>query len=141
MAVIIISVVLRYVFGSSSVKLEEFQWHFYGVMIIMAISYAVVSDSHIRLDIYHVRFSRRTKEKIEFFGILFLLLPMIIVIFLHSLDLLADSWRVGERSESPMGLPYRWAFKAFFPCGMGLLVIAALSRLIRAYRFLKKSKG
>ena len=82
---------------------------------------------------------RNDPVKVEIFGILFLLLPMIIVIFFHSLGFVSDSWRVNERSDAPMGLCCRWAFKAFIPIGIGLLGVAALSRLIRAFVFLKKS--
>ena len=139
-AAIIVQVILRYVFGRGLVVLEELQWHFYGIMIMIAIPYGVITDSHIRLDLLHSRFSQRKKEKIEIFGILFLLLPLIVVIFMHSLDFVADSWRVNERSDAPMGLCCRWAFKSFIPIGMGLLAIAVFSRLVRAVAFLKKSR-
>lgn len=138
---IIIQVVLRYVFGMGLVILEELQWHFYGIMLMIGISYALVSDSHIRLDILHARFSPRNKEKVELLGILFLLAPMIFVIFLHSLGFVSDSLRVNERSEAPMGLCCLWAFKAFIPIGMGLLGIAAFSRLLRAFLFLSKPRS
>lgn len=137
--VIILQVILRYVFGRGIVILEELQWHFYGIMIILAVSYTLVSDSHIRLDLLHTRFSQRRKEKVELFGILLLLIPMVIVILLHSLDFVGNSWRVNERSDAPMGLCCRWAFKAFIPIGMGLLGTAAVSRVIRAILYLKRS--
>ena len=139
-AAIIVQVILRYVFGHGLVVLEELQWHFYGIMIMIAIPYGVITDAHIRLDLLHSRFSQRTKEKVEILGIIFLLLPLIIVIFIHSLDFVADSWRVNERSDAPMGLCCRWAFKSFIPISMGLMVIAVVSRLVRAVAFLKKSR-
>ncbi len=138
-AVIIIQVILRYVFGRGVVILEELQWHAYGMMLILAISYTLVTDGHIRLDLLHSRFSQRTKERVELFGILFLLLPMVAVIFWHSLEFLADSWRVNERSDAPMGLCCRWAFKAFMPLGMALLGVAGMSRMWRAVSFLRHS--
>lgn len=138
---IIIQVVLRYIFGMGLVILEELQWHFYGIMLMIGASYAFISDSHIRLDILHSRFSARNKEKVEIFGIVFLLIPMIVVIFSHSLDFLSDSWRVNERSDAPMGLCCLWAFKAFIPIGMGLLGAAALSRLVRAIVFLFQARA
>ncbi|SVD18828.1 uncharacterized protein METZ01_LOCUS371682, partial [marine metagenome] len=44
--------------------------------------------------------------------------------------------RLGERSDSPVGLPYRFIIKAFIPIGFGLLGLAGLSRMIRASLFL-----
>ncbi len=137
--VIIVQVVLRYAFDRGVVILEELQFHFYGVMLILAISYTLVHDGHIRLDLFHARFKRRNKEKVEMFGIIFLLIPMIVIIFIHSMDFLAAAWRVSERSDSPMGLCCRWAFKAFIPMGVAMLGMAAISRLIKAFAFLKRS--
>lgn len=139
LAVIILQVVLRYVFGRGVVILEELQFIFYGIMLILAVSYTLVADGHIRLDLFHARFTQRTKEKIEIFGIIVLLFPMIVVIFIHGTGLLVESWHVGERSGAPMGLCCYWAFKAFIPLGMILLAMGALSRLIKAFAFLKRS--
>ena len=137
--VIILQVILRYVFGHGLVVLEELQWHLYAVGIMFGISYCVVHDSHIRLDIFHDRFSQRKKEMVELFGILFLLMPIIIIILIHSWPFVAESWRIGESSDAPMGLPYRWVIKAFLPTGFVLLAVAGLSRLVRAIAFLTKA--
>ncbi len=134
--VIILQVVLRYVFGRGLVVLEEVQWHLYAVGIMFGFSYALVHDSHIRLDLLHDRFPRRRKEKMEIFGILILLMPMIIVILIHSWPFLYDAWRIGESSDAPMGLCCRWFIKAFLPAGFIMLGLAAVSRLVRAISYL-----
>jgi TRAP-type mannitol/chloroaromatic compound transport system permease small subunit len=138
--VIIVQVILRYVFGRGLVVLEEVQWHLYAIGIMIGFSYAIVHDSHIRLDLLHERFPRRRKEKIEIFGILLLLMPMIIVILIHSWPFLYDSLRINERSDAPMGLCCRWFIKAFLPLGFIMMALAAFSRLVRAiaYLILKK---
>jgi TRAP-type mannitol/chloroaromatic compound transport system permease small subunit len=128
---IIIQVVLRYGFGHGSVVLEETQWHLYGICIMFAIPYALVEDSHIRLDVAARKFSDKTKRTIEFFGILLLLFPMVTVLLLHSLDFAYESWRVNESSESPMGLPWRWAIKSVIPLSMFLLWLVSATRLIK----------
>ncbi len=136
---IITQVVLRYVFKNSIAALEELQWHLYAVVIMIGLSYAFVTDSHIRLDILHTKFSRRKKEKMEIFGIVCFLMPMIMVFFFHSLGFVAESWRVGECSDAPMGLCYRWALKSVITLSFGLLLIAAICRLIRAWSYLNSS--
>jgi TRAP-type mannitol/chloroaromatic compound transport system permease small subunit len=136
--VIILQVILRYVFGHGLVVLEELQWHLYAVGIMIGISYCTIHDSHIRLDIFHDRFSQRTKEIVELLGIVFLLMPIITIILIHSWHFVAESWRVGEHSDAPLGLPYRWAIKAFLPTGFILLAVSGVSRMIRAIAFLIK---
>lgn len=137
--VIIVQVILRYVFGRGMVILEEIQWHLYAVGFMIGMSYTLTTDANIRLDILYSRFSRRTQAKVDIFGTLFLLMPFIVVFFLHSLDFVANSWRVGERSDAPMGLPYRWAIKAVIPVSFTLLFIAATSRIAKAFALLKST--
>ncbi|MEW6266069.1 MAG: TRAP transporter small permease subunit [Thermodesulfobacteriota bacterium] len=137
---IMVQVVLRYVFGRGLIWLEELQWHFYAVLIMFGISYTLIDDGHIRLDLLHQRLSPRTKEWVEMLGIVILLLPLICVIFYYSLDFVGTAWRLGERSESPLGLPGRWLIKSVIPISLTVLVLSALSRLGRAAGVLFKHK-
>jgi TRAP-type mannitol/chloroaromatic compound transport system permease small subunit len=129
--VIILQVVLRYGFGRGLVVLEELQWHLYAVGIMFGASYAQILDNHIRVDIIHSRLSDKWKLRWDLFGIVFLLLPFIVVIFHQSLDFVAESFRLGERSDAPLGLPWRWAIKAVIPISFALLGVATISRAIR----------
>ena len=131
-AVIILQVILRYVFGRGMVVLEELQWHLYATAFMFGLSYVLTKDSNIRLDILHMRFSPQTKAKIEVLGIILLLIPMILVFFIHSLDFVGNSFRLGERSDAPMGLPYRWLIKSVIPISFFLLFMSAVSRVVRA---------
>ena len=105
---IILQVILRYGFGHGLVILEELQWHLYALGIMFGASYAMTLDSHIRVDIVHARLSEKWQKRWDLFGIIFLLLPFVIIIFHQSLDFVYESWRVNERSDAPMGLPFRW---------------------------------
>lgn len=139
-AAIIIQVVMRYVFGMGLVQLEELQWHLYAVNVIFGLAYCQSTDSHIRLDLVYDRLNPRTKEKIEIIGIIFLLLPLIYVIFIHSVDFLWEAIRTNERSDSPVGLCCRWIPKGLIPIAMLMSFVAAVARLIRAFHYLKHSK-
>jgi len=130
-AVIILQVVLRYGFGRGMVMLEELQWHIYAIGIMFGASYAQTLDSHIRVDIISSRLSEKWKMRWDLFGIVFLLMPFIIVIFLQSLDFVGESFRLSERSDAPLGLPWRWAIKAVIPISFALLGVASLSRAVR----------
>ncbi len=136
--VIILQVILRYGFGRGMVILEELQWHLYALGIMFGASYAVTQDSHIRVDIIHARLSEKWKLRWDLFGIIFLLLPFVFVIFHQSLDFVWESWRVNERSDAPMGLPWRWFIKGVIPASFGLLGIAVISRAIRIIHLLRR---
>lgn len=131
-AVIILQVVLRYGFRSGLVVLEELQWHLYAIGVMFGLSFAQVKDTHIRVDLLHMRLSERTQRILEILGVVFLLLPFCWVVFYASLDFLYDSWRVNERSDAPIGLCCRWGIKAVIPLSIGMLALAAISRLIHS---------
>ncbi len=137
---IIGNVALRYGFSNGQVWIEELQWHFYAIGVMMGLSYAQVNDSHIRVDILHARFSDRTKRIIEIIGIAILVLPFLWVVFYHSLDFVADAYRTSERSDAPLGLPYRWLIKSVIPLSFGLLGLAIFSRLYRDFYILVKGR-
>lgn len=138
-AVIMLQVVLRYGFGRGLVMLEELQWHLYAIGIMFGASYAQVLDSHIRVDIIHARLSDKWKMRWDLFGIVFLLLPFIFVIFEQSLTFAAESFRLGESSDAPLGLPWRWAIKSVIPISFALLAVAAISRAVRIITHLRRA--
>ena len=130
-AIIILQVTLRYGFGSGHPMIEELQWHLYAIGVMFGLSFAQATDSHVRVDIVAMKLSENAIRRWEIFGILIFLLPFLWVVFYHSLDFVADSWRINERSDAPLGLPWRWAIKAVIPMSFALLGLAAISRLIR----------
>lgn len=129
-AAIVSQVTLRYLFDLNFPKLDEIQWHFYGLVTMVGISYALVTDSHVRVDLLHMQLSARARRVIEIIGILALLVPFIYLMVDQGYDYFYESWRVNERSDSPTGLPARWALKAVIPVSFALLGFAALARLI-----------
>ena len=137
--VIILQVLLRYGFGQGLVILEELQWHLYAVGIMFGASYAQTLDAHIRVDIIHSRLSDRWKRRWDLFGIFVLLMPFIVIIFLQSLEFVGESWRLGERSDAPLGLGWRWAIKSVIPISFALLGVATISRALRIITHLGSS--
>ncbi len=130
--VIVLNVTLRYVFGRGYIAFEEIQWHLYAVGWLIGLSYCVQNDSHIRIDIFHERFSLRTKAWVDFLGILFLLIPYTLIVLIYSPPFIEFSFRTGEISDAPGGLPYRWAIKSTMWIAYAILLGAAISRLLRA---------
>ena len=82
MVIIVGNVVLRYAFGEGHIEIEEIQWHIYSFGFLLGLSYAYQADSHIRVDVLHERWSRRTQAWIELYGILLFMLPFIAVILI-----------------------------------------------------------
>lgn len=125
------SVIGRYVFSSGSVMLEEVQWHLAGAAWLIGLSFTLVHDDHVRVDILHERFSNHTRAWIEFLGILLLLLPFVVIACMELAPYAMAAFEQGERSQAPDGLPARWILKGVLTISVGLLGVAALARLTR----------
>jgi TRAP-type mannitol/chloroaromatic compound transport system permease small subunit len=135
--VIVVQVTLRYGFGRGMVALEELEWHLYAVAFMFGLSYAVVTDAHVRVDLISSRMRSSTRAWVEIMGTLLLLLPFIVIVIIYGWEFFVSSWVRSERSLAPMGLPYRWAIKAVIPLSFILFGLAALTRLTRAIHELK----
>ncbi len=136
LAVVVLNVVLRYLFGEGRIEFEEIQWHLYATGFLIALGYAVESDDHIRVDFLRDRFPPRLRAWFELYGILILLLPFVSLVLFYTIPFIAHSFAQGEVSAAPGGLAYRWAIKSMLFVGFGLLGLAAVSRLARVGAFL-----
>ena len=136
LVLIVVSVVLRYVFGEGRIELEELQWHVYALGFLVALSLGVVTDDHVRVDVLHERMPLRWQAWIELYGTLLLLLPFVILVLVFSIPFVRASFVVGEVSQAPGGLPLRWLVKAALPAAFLLLAAAAVARASRATAFL-----
>ena len=130
MFTILVQVTLRYGFHAGEAWVDEFIWHLYA-FFMFGLSYAITTDSHIRVDIVHMKFTRRKQRIIEVLGIVFLIMPFTIIIFDHSVGWVHHSFMANEFSENTTGLPYRWVVKSLLPISLVLIFIASLSELIK----------
>ena len=129
--VILYSVISRYVFDRASVMMEEVQWHLAGMAWLVGLSYTLVEDNHVRVDVLHERMSLKTRAWIELLGLLLLLAPFLLIALSECSMYFWSSFEQNEKSPAPGGLPARWTLKFFLPLTFFLLTIAAFSRLLR----------
>jgi len=129
--VILYAVIGRYAFGQGSVMLEEVEWHLAGAAWLIGLAYTLVHDDHVRVDVLHERLSLRGQAWIEMLGLLLLLIPFLIVALDGMIPYFWSSFLQDERSQAPAGLPARWALKFFLPFAFGLLLLGAVSRLLK----------
>lgn len=112
-------------------KLQELEWHLHTAIFSLWMGYCYTINAHPRIDSLHERLSERGKAWVEFGGCLLLALPYIGLVAYFSLDFVALSFALGERSESGSGLPYRWIIKGIYAAGLWLVVLGILSVLLR----------
>ena len=128
--------VVRKAFNYSSNSYLEIQWYLFSAIFLLGAGYTLMRNEHVRIDIISGRLSARTQNWIDVFGIVFFLLPMAIVIGWLSWPLLLDSYVRHEVSTNAGGLII-WPARLLVPVGFALLILQAISELIKRIAFLR----
>ncbi len=137
---ILINVIMRYGFSNGLIVFEEIQWHLYAIGMMFGLSYAEITNSQVRVDVIADKLKKRSAIKWEIIGSLFFIFPFIFVVIYNAIPYVESSFTINESSNSPLGLPYRWAIKAVIPLSFALLAIAVTSRLLRNINTLMTSR-
>ena len=126
---------MRYTFNYSSNALLEIQWYLFGMIFFACSGYTLLRNEHVRIDLISGRFSKRGQAWIDIFGIIFFLMPMAIAIMVLSWPVFIHAFETGEMSNSAGGLIV-WPARLMIPVGFFLLILQALSELIKRIGFL-----
>ena len=126
-----------FLFGSklTLASIGDLQWHLFGIMLMLTMAGAIVSDKHVRVDFLRQHFREKTKNIIEVIGFLGLLAPLCVIVVLHGYDFTVRSFNMGEGSDYD-GMYDRFVLKAFVPIGFGLMLIAGAGLTIQKLRIL-----
>lgn len=136
LTVVLTNVFSRFILGRGSIALEEMSWHLFGATMILTLSYAVVTDDHVRVDVLREKFSLRFQAWVELLGIVLLMLPILYFTIENLVEYAYRAFTRGERSQAPSGLPYRFIIKSTLPIGMALIAIGLSSRALRCCTYL-----
>ncbi|HET9669348.1 MAG TPA: TRAP transporter small permease subunit [Casimicrobiaceae bacterium] len=126
---------VRKAFDYSSNAYLEVQWYLFSVIFLFGAGYTLLRNEHVRIDIIQGRLSPRAQNWIDVFGIVFFLMPMSIVIMWLSWPLFLDSLHRHEVSTNAGGLII-WPARLMVPIGFALLIMQAVSELIKRIAFL-----
>jgi TRAP-type mannitol/chloroaromatic compound transport system permease small subunit len=122
--------VVRKAFDMSSNAWLELQWYLFGWAFLVAASYTLERNEHIRIDILSNVFSKRVRNWIDLLGHAFMLLPFTALMVYLSWPFFMRTWRSGEMSGSAGGLII-WPGRLAILAGFILLFFQAISDLIK----------
>lgn len=125
-------VVARYGFGRSWVAAQEAVLWLHACLFLLGLAWALARDGHVRIDLYRQRWSPRARAWADLLGIVVLLLPFCAFTLWIGADYVAASWRVGESSREPGGLPGVYLLKTMVPVSIALLALQGLALALRA---------
>jgi TRAP-type mannitol/chloroaromatic compound transport system permease small subunit len=128
--------IVRKTLNMSSNALLEIQWYLFSAVFLLGAGYAFLKNAHVRIDFLSNHLSPRVRNIIDIVGILVFLGPLCILLILLSWPLFENAWTSGEMSQNAGGL-IRWPVMLMIPAGMALLLLQAVSELIKRFAFLR----
>ena len=131
---------MRYLFSAGSIALQEVEWHLYDAVFLLGLSYALKHGKHVRVDIFFDRYGHDAKQIIQILSMLLLLLPFAVLFTFDAYDMALQSYLQHEVSPDPGGLGARWVIKSVLVLSFVLLMVQALSEVLKAYHQLEHKK-
>jgi TRAP-type mannitol/chloroaromatic compound transport system permease small subunit len=122
-------------------KLQELEWHFHAAIFSLWMGYCYTINAHPRVDTFTENLTHRGRAWIELWGCTILALPYMALVAYYSLDFVAGSYRLGEQSDSTVGLTHRWVIKGIYAAGLWMVVLGILSVFLRVVVFLFSGKS
>ena len=127
----IIVIISRYFFGVGRTDLQELVMYFHALVFLGCAGYVFNEDEHVRVDIFYRESSPRYKNAINIIFCLIFLLPVTIVIFIYSIEVIDASWGMQEISTEAGGLNYVYVQKTFLLLFPITLLAALINQLIK----------
>lgn len=125
-------VLLRYLFNSTAIWMNELEWQLFAVVFLLGGAYSFQKDKHVRVDLFYSTFDERNQALVNLFGGIFLLVPWCILIIWFATPYAVFSFSIGEGSPNPGGLPALYIIKFVIVIGFVLMLLQAFSMIATA---------
>jgi TRAP-type mannitol/chloroaromatic compound transport system permease small subunit len=126
-------VLMRYVFGIGSVKMQESIVYMHATVFMVAAGYTPLHQGHVRCDIFYAAASPRHQAWVDLIGVAIFLLPTCGLIAWVAWPYVTQAWSVYEGSpEGSLGIPAVFLLKTVIPVFAGLLALQGVALAIHS---------
>ena len=127
--------IVRYAFNYSSNAYLEIQWYLFAACVMLGAAQVLRVNEHVRVDVLYGMGSGKTKALIDLAGLVFFLMPVMLVLIYFSWPLFVKMYVSGEMSSNAGGL-IRWPAMLMLPLGFALLAVQGISEIIKRVAWL-----
>lgn len=130
-------VVMRYVFRTGSISLQESVIYINALIFMVGAAYTLKEQGHVRVDVFYRKLSPKWQSLIDGVGYLVFLFPSAGFIVYASWDYVSISWQIQEGSAETSGLPYVYLLKASIialPVLLGLQGVSELCKTLLRFQ-------
>jgi len=96
----------------------------------------MLKNAHVRIDFISSKLSKRTNAIIDAIGIVVYTIPLSLILIDLGWPVFQRTFATGEMSQNAGGL-IRWPVLMLIPLGFGILLVQAVSELIKRIAFLR----
>ncbi len=132
------AVILRHVFGVNFILVQESVTYLHGAVFLIAAGYALLTDDHVRVDIFYRDASPRRRAIVDLAGSYAFLFPFCLLVLWTSSPYVAASWSVFEGSPEQSGIQGVFILKSLIPIFATLLAMAGFARAAEAADLLSR---
>jgi TRAP-type mannitol/chloroaromatic compound transport system permease small subunit len=125
--------VSRYLFNAPTVWSYDLSYMLSGALFMIGGAYTLLSERHIRIEIFYTNFSPRGKAIADVIGYLVFFFPCVGALVYFGVEYAAESWLSQEKSLSSYWSPPVYHFKSLIPLAASLLLLQGLAKFIEAW--------
>ena len=124
---------MRYILDFGSIALQEIIIYLHALIFMLGAAYTLKNNMHVRIDIFYSKFSKNKKNKVNFYGTLFFLIPTCVLIFFTSYNYVLSSILLLESSKEAGGLSIIYILKSYIILLSFSLLLQSFSELIKNF--------
>jgi TRAP-type mannitol/chloroaromatic compound transport system permease small subunit len=127
---------IRYTFDIGSNAFLEIQWYLFAGCVMLGAAQVLRVNEHVRVDVLYGLYKGKTQVLIDLFGLIFFLMPVMVVMLYFSWPLFAHMYVMHEMSNQAGGL-IRWPAMLMLPLGFSLMILQGLAEIIKRIGWLQ----
>jgi TRAP-type mannitol/chloroaromatic compound transport system permease small subunit len=127
-------VVIRYVFDSGFIWLQEAVTWMHATIFMLGAAYTMQRDEHVRVDIFYREMTLRKRAWVDLMGVVVFVFPLGGFFAYEAFEYVSASWELNEVSRNSGGLPY-----PFVPLLKSLLVLMPVAVTLQGVSLALKS--
>ena len=137
--IVIYEVIMRYVFDAPTIWGFEATTFIYGVHFMLGLAYTLVTDGHVKVDIFTARAKRRTQAVIVIITNLVIFLPVFTCMTIWAWKYAITSTLQHELNSTSWAPPI-WPIKLIMAVAFSFLLIQGISTVLKAIHSLSSAK-
>lgn len=123
----------RYVFGAPTIWAYEIGYILTGSHFLLGASLALMTKTHIRIDLLYARFTERGKATVDLVCYILLFFPFVVLLSDSLFDYAYRSFLSGEQSGQSAWNPRIWPFRMILTLGFVLLAMQVVAEMIKCF--------